>query len=49
MLEAMNRAITLHKMKPVVDRAFGYEQTRDALQHMESGQHFGKIVVDVNR
>ena len=49
MFESMNRAISLHKMKPVVDRAFGYEQTRDALEHMESGQHFGKIVIDVDR
>ena len=49
MFENMNRAITQHKMKPVIDLVFGYEQTREALHHMESGQHFGKIVIDVNR
>lgn len=45
MFEQMNRAITQHKMKPVVDRVFSFDQTREALQLMESGGHFGKIVV----
>ncbi len=45
MFEAMNRAISHHKMKPVVDRVFSFDQTKEALQLMESGGHFGKIVV----
>lgn len=45
MFEAMNRAISHHKMKPVIDRVFSFDQTREALQFMESGGHFGKIVV----
>jgi NADPH:quinone reductase-like Zn-dependent oxidoreductase len=45
MFEAMNRAISLHKMKPVVDRVFAFEEAREALQLMESGGHFGKIVI----
>lgn len=45
MFEAMNRAISLHKMKPVVDCVFGFDRVHEALQHMESGGHFGKIVV----
>lgn len=45
MFEAMNRAITLHKMKPVVDRIFPFEEAKQALQLMESGGHFGKIVI----
>jgi NADPH:quinone reductase-like Zn-dependent oxidoreductase len=45
MFENMNRAITLHQMKPVVDRVFPFSQTREALRHMESGSHFGKIVI----
>lgn len=43
MFEAMNRAIGMHKMKPVVDRVFGFAEIREALKYMESGAHFGKI------
>lgn len=47
MFEAMNRAIALHKMKPVIDRVFPFEEAREALKYMESGAHFGKIVIRV--
>jgi NADPH:quinone reductase-like Zn-dependent oxidoreductase len=43
MFEAMNRAIALNKLRPVVDRVFGFGEIRAALQYMESGAHFGKI------
>lgn len=45
MFEAMNRAIALHQLRPVIDRVFPFEQVREALRHMESGAHFGKIVI----
>jgi NADPH:quinone reductase-like Zn-dependent oxidoreductase len=45
--EAMNRAITAHKLKPVVDRSFPFGEAREALHYMESGRHFGKIVIRV--
>lgn len=45
MFEAMNRAVSLHQLRPVVDRVFGFEEAREALRYMESGAHFGKIVV----
>jgi NADPH:quinone reductase-like Zn-dependent oxidoreductase len=45
MFEAMNRAIELHRMRPVIDRAFEFEQAVDAFKHMESGAHFGKICI----
>jgi NADPH:quinone reductase-like Zn-dependent oxidoreductase len=45
MFEAMNRAITTHRIEPVIDRVFEREQIRDAFEHMASGKHFGKIVV----
>jgi NADPH:quinone reductase-like Zn-dependent oxidoreductase len=47
MSEAMNRAIELHKLRPVIDRTFGFAEFPDALRHMESGAHFGKIVVKI--
>ena len=45
MFEAMNRAMTGSQLRPVVDRVFPLEQIREALQYMESGAHFGKIVI----
>jgi NADPH:quinone reductase-like Zn-dependent oxidoreductase len=47
MFEAMDRAIITHKMKPVIDRVFSFEETREALHYMETGRHFGKIVIRV--
>jgi NADPH:quinone reductase-like Zn-dependent oxidoreductase len=41
--EAMNRAIAHHKLAPVVDRVFPFEEVREALQVMQRGEHFGKI------
>ena len=45
MFEAMNRAITLHRLEPVVDRVFPFDQARDALAYLKSGAHFGKVVI----
>ena len=45
MFENMNRAMTLNALKPVIDRAFPFEEAREALEYMESGSHFGKIVL----
>jgi NADPH:quinone reductase-like Zn-dependent oxidoreductase len=47
MFEAMNRAIALHKLRPVVDRAFPMNEVRAALHYLESGSHFGKVVIQV--
>jgi NADPH:quinone reductase-like Zn-dependent oxidoreductase len=43
--EAMMRAIDQHRLKPVVDRAFPFEDYKEALAYLKSGAHFGKIVV----
>lgn len=45
MFEAMNRAITLHKLRPIVDRVFPFEEAREALAYMKSGAHFGKVCI----
>ena len=47
MFEAMNRAIAVARMKPVIDKVFPFEQTPAAFRHMQSAQHFGKIVIDL--
>lgn len=45
MFEAMTRALALHRTKPVIDRVFPFDQAKAALQHLKSGNHFGKVVV----
>ena len=47
MFEAMNRAIALHGLRPVVDRVFPFDQAVDALRWLKSGSHFGKIVITI--
>ena len=42
---AMNAAIDLHKLHPIIDRTFGFEEVKEAFQWMESGRHFGKICI----
>ena len=45
MFEAMNRAIALHKLKPVVDRVFPFSDAVAAYRYMETAAHFGKVVI----
>ena len=43
--EAMNRAIALHRVRPVIDRIFPFKEAPAAYRHFESRAHFGKVVV----
>jgi len=45
--EAMNRALALHGIHPVVDRVFPFAEARAAFEYLKSGAHFGKVVVRV--
>ena len=45
MFEAMNRAITQNRMKPVIDCIFPFNEAVDALKYLKSGSHFGKVVI----
>jgi NADPH:quinone reductase-like Zn-dependent oxidoreductase len=45
--EALVRAVTQAQIRPVVDRVFGFDDFRGALEHMATGGHFGKICVDL--
>jgi NADPH:quinone reductase-like Zn-dependent oxidoreductase len=47
MFEAMNRAIALHALRPVIDRVFPFEAARDAYRHLESQRHLGKVVIRI--
>ena len=48
MFEDLNRFLCnyLH-IKPVIDKTFEFGEVKDALKYMESGAHFGKIVVKI--
>jgi NADPH:quinone reductase-like Zn-dependent oxidoreductase len=47
MFEDMNRAIALHRIKPVVDRVFAFHQAADAYRHLPTGDFMGKLVIAV--
>lgn len=47
LFEEMNRAITTTQMRPVVDRIVAFEDAREAYRHLESGAHFGKVVIRI--
>jgi len=42
---AMNRAISVHQLKPVIDREFPFEDARAAHQYFAEQPHFGKVVI----
>jgi NADPH:quinone reductase-like Zn-dependent oxidoreductase len=45
MFEAMNRAIALHQIKPVIDHVFPFTEAPEAYRYLLSGSHFGKVVI----
>jgi NADPH:quinone reductase-like Zn-dependent oxidoreductase len=47
MFEAMNQAIAANRIKPVIDKVFGFNDVKAAYQHMAAAAHFGKIVIRV--
>jgi NADPH:quinone reductase-like Zn-dependent oxidoreductase len=45
--EAMNEFIVRHKLKPVIDRVFAFEESAAAFEYLESGSHFGKVAISL--
>ncbi len=45
--EAMNRAITQHQIRPVIERVFPFAQAQQAWDHFARGQSFGKVVISM--
>ena len=39
----MLRAIELHRIQPVVDRVFAFEELKEAMAYLQSGAQFGKV------
>ena len=48
MFEMMNAAFALNGLTPVVDRSFAFADAQTAMRYMEAGQHFGKLVIELN-
>ena len=47
MFEAMNQAITLHTIRPVIDRVFPFAEAREAYRYLTSQAHVGKVVIRI--
>lgn len=47
MFQRMNRAIAAHLIRPVIDSVHDFDRANEALARLESGVHFGKIVIRV--
>jgi len=46
--QALNAAITECRIAPVVDRVFPFAEAAEAYRYLESGAHFGKVVIAVD-
>jgi NADPH:quinone reductase-like Zn-dependent oxidoreductase len=43
--EAMNRFMTEHKIRPLIDKVFPFEEAPQAFELMDNGSYLGKIVI----
>ena len=43
----MNKAISFHRLSPVIDEVFDFPRAPGAYHRMRSGRHFGKLVIEV--
>lgn len=47
MFEDMNRAITAHELRPMIDRSFPFTAAPEAFRHMAAAGHLGKLVIEL--
>jgi NADPH:quinone reductase-like Zn-dependent oxidoreductase len=45
--ENLNAALARSDIRPVIDRVYPFEEAVQAYKHLESGSHFGKLVIHV--
>jgi len=45
MMDQMLRAMQAWQMRPVVDQVFAFDDARAAYAHLQSGMHFGKVII----
>ncbi|NJB93208.1 zinc-dependent alcohol dehydrogenase family protein [Xanthomonas arboricola] len=44
-LEDLSSAVSMSNIRPVIDRAFDFDDARDAFSYVNQGTHFGKVVI----
>jgi NADPH:quinone reductase-like Zn-dependent oxidoreductase len=47
MFEHMNKAIVQANLHPIIDRTFAFSDSLKAFSYLESGSHFGKVVIKI--
>ena len=47
MFEALNRALEINRIKPVVDKVFPFDKAADAFRCLASGDFVGKVVIAI--
>jgi NADPH:quinone reductase-like Zn-dependent oxidoreductase len=47
LFEGLNRAVTVNRIKPVIDKVFEFDEAADALRYMKEAKHFGKLVIRI--
>ena len=47
MFEDLNWFVTAAKIRPTIDRVFGFDQAREAYAYLEAAKHFGKVAIKV--
>jgi NADPH:quinone reductase-like Zn-dependent oxidoreductase len=47
MFDELNRAVEVNRIKPVIDKVFGFEDAAEAYRYQASGTLFGKVVITV--
>ncbi len=45
MFAALNAALNANRIEPVIDKVFPLAEARAAFEHLQSGSHFGKVVL----
>ncbi|MBL8277051.1 MAG: NAD(P)-dependent alcohol dehydrogenase [Pelomonas sp.] len=46
--EHLNQFMSMHRIHPVIDTAFAFDDVPAAYAHLQSAGHFGKLVVNLN-
>jgi NADPH:quinone reductase-like Zn-dependent oxidoreductase len=42
---AMNRAISVNRLTPIIDRVFSFDDAFSAFRYYETGKPFGKVII----
>lgn len=47
MYQRMLVAMNLHKVRPIINKIFPFDQVTEALSYLKNGSHFGKVCIEV--